>query len=297
MPHDPSLDPYAILNSLGLQTVQAIIPITAGTDTAIWRVEHDQQTSALRVFRSSQVMTYQRELAAIEIAAQHTIPVPRVRAHGYWHAHPALLLEWCSGQPLASALRRRPWQLFKLARAFGQQQAHIHRITLPTLPDALGADWIRWQQAVDAELETKLRQQSSQAQHLLHLDYHPLNVLVQGTSVSAVLDWANAHLGDPRADVARSYTILVVEPHHPAGEAVWYRLIRRLLAQCWLSGYQAVAGELQDMALFFAWAGAVMCADLAPRVEDPHWWWQAQHLAIVQRWTQRWRKRVASSAR
>src|SRR5438046_2076220 len=76
---------------------------------------------------------------------------------------------------------------------------------------------------------------------LLHLDFHPLNVLVSGKQVSAVLDWANARAGDPRADVARSYSILVVAPPRQS-RAV--ELLRRLLAAAYRRGYEREAGPL-----------------------------------------------------
>jgi fructosamine-3-kinase len=74
--HDPSLDPYTILKTLGVQTIHAVVPVAGGSDTALWRVEHDQMTSALRVFRATQVPAYLRELARMEVAARHGIPVP-----------------------------------------------------------------------------------------------------------------------------------------------------------------------------------------------------------------------------
>jgi aminoglycoside phosphotransferase (APT) family kinase protein len=295
MAHDSSLDPYIILKTLGVQTIRAVVPILSGTDTALWRVEHDNNTSALRVFRSTQRSTYLREIDAMETAARHGIPVPRIRANGYWQERPALLLSWCDGHPLAASLQQQPWRLLHLAHTFGQVQAAIHRIRGIALLDTAPTDWITWYQAVDRDLEAQLRQCASPTPHLLHLDYHPLNVMTHGSSVSGVLDWANARMGDPRADVARTYTILVVEPHHVGREPRWYRAVRSLVAHRWLAGYQAVAGELQNMPIFYAWAGAVMRADLAPRVHNPTSWWQPQHLEIVERWTQQWRKRVASA--
>src|SRR5438132_39917 len=41
---------------------------------------------------------------------------------------------------------------------------------------------------------------------LLHLDYHLLNVMTDRSRVTGVLDWTNARAGDPRADLARTFT-------------------------------------------------------------------------------------------
>ncbi|NJO84588.1 MAG: aminoglycoside phosphotransferase family protein [Blastochloris sp.] len=292
MPHDPSLDPYAILRTLRVQRIHAVAPISGGSDTALWRVEHDGVISALRVFRSNQAQVCLREMQALELAAAHSIPVPQARAHGYWHDCPAVLLSWLPGEPLATRLQRQPWRMVRFGRAFGQMQARIHHIIAQPFADEAPTDWITWYQAVDSELAAQLRRLATQSPRLLHLDYHPLNVMVDHVGVSGVLDWANVQTGDPRADVARTYTILVVEPHHAAREPLWYRVARRILAKTWLVGYQSIAGDLRDMPPFFAWAGLVMQADLAPRVDNPNSWWRPQHLAAVQRWTQQWRERV-----
>ena len=54
----------------------------------------------------------------------------------------------------------------------------------------------------------------------------------------------------------------------------------------WRHGYEQAAGPLGDMTLFYAWAGAVMLRDLAPRLANaPH-----NPLARVRRWTNEWKR-------
>jgi hypothetical protein len=110
-----------------------------------------------------------------------------------------------------------------------------------------------------------------------------------------VLDWANAHPGDARADVARTFTILTVEPWQSSPQSLVITLQRRLLAALWRSGYEAVAGPLGDLALYEAWAGAMMTRDLAWRVADPNSWWREEHLEHIQRWTARRKRRAGIS--
>ena len=54
-------------------------------------------------------------------------------------------------------------------------------------------------QPVDA---VRLRQAQGRPS-ILHLDYNPYNVAVEGDRISGLLDWTNARIGDPRADLAR----------------------------------------------------------------------------------------------
>jgi hypothetical protein len=119
---------------------------------------------------------------------------------------------------------------------------------------------------------------------------------VQNKTITAVLDWANARPGDPRADFARTYTILSVEPWLPDNLPIGLRLIRWLLEKSWRYGYRQVAGSLidspEEMAPFYAWAGAVMVKDLAPRVGKPGFWFRPDHLEAIQKWAEAWKQRA-----
>jgi hypothetical protein len=48
------LDPYAILQALGVHDATNVVPVQGGTDTAIWRAERAGQIFALRVFQCEQ---------------------------------------------------------------------------------------------------------------------------------------------------------------------------------------------------------------------------------------------------
>ena len=43
---------------------------------------------------------------------------------------------------------------------------------------------------------------------LLHLDLHPLNVMMDERG-PVVIDWSNAHVGEPLTDVASTYVLLL----------------------------------------------------------------------------------------
>lgn len=294
MPHDRTLNPADILAALGI-TATAITPVQGGTDTAIWRVEHSSTTSALRVFRPEQAETCRREIAAMQAAHKANVPVPIIQASGVWQERPVLLLSWCPGVPLGDAVRRRPWRVWTIGTAFGRTQAHIHQIAAQIDQPHQPTDWIGWAGPHDQRLQAALQQLARPAPALLHLDYHQLNVLTDGARITAVLDWANTRLGDPRADVARTYTILMVEPYTPGRQPLAISLLRQLLARSWRRGYEQVAGALSDMAWFYVWAGAVMLRDLGPRVSNPQSWWQPRHLQRIQDWTAVWRRRAEQS--
>lgn len=268
MAKQSELDPIAILRVMGIESPTAVTPVSGGADTALWRVEQDGQTYALRVFRPEQAGTWEKEQIVMKVAAEAGLPVPQVKAAGSWQERPALLLSWCPGRTLLQELQAHPGRIWSLGRAFGQMQARIHGVAVPAEYHPYQYDWISWAGPVDKGIQERLRSIELRPAALLHLDYHPLNVMSDGRQITAVLDWANAHVGDPRADFARSYTILRLDPSWPKTLAI--RLFRLVLGWAWRQGYQSIAPfPLADMPLFYAWAGAAMMEDLSRRLGRP----------------------------
>lgn len=286
------LDSAAILTALGVPDATRIERVSGGTDTAIWRVERGADAFALRLFRPEQAEVCQREVAVTSAAASAGIPVPRVHAVGAWQGRPALLLSWCAGQPLLGALLAKPWTIWPLGLQFGRTQAAIHALPPPPLLRQDADAWVRWAGPNEEPLQQHLRALPTRASALLHLDYHPLNVMTDGKHITGVLDWANTRAGDPRADVARTFTLLRLAPLGPGRQPPHLTFFRWLLSMAWRRGYEQVAGPLVGMVPFYAWAGAVMLRDLAPRVGRADDWMQDHHFNPIRRWTAAWKQRV-----
>ncbi|HEX5502753.1 MAG TPA: aminoglycoside phosphotransferase family protein [Thermomicrobiales bacterium] len=285
------LDPRAILAALGVADAGEIAPLTGGWDAALWRVATPAGPRVLRVFRPEQAATCRREVAAMRAAGAGGLDVPEVYAVGAWRDRPALLLSWCPGRTLQDELARRPWRAWPLGRDFGRMQARLHAIAAP---DGLGREpdgWIAWAGPDEAALQAHLRALPPRRGALLHFDYHPLNVMTDGRRVTAVLDWANAAAGDPRADLARTVSILRLAPLLP-GARRGAALVCRLLEQGWRAGYRALTGTVRGMAPFYAWAGAMTVRDLAPKVARPDSWLADKDLDAMRRWSAEWKRRA-----
>ncbi|MDQ6674390.1 MAG: phosphotransferase [Chloroflexota bacterium] len=251
---------------------------TGGSDTTVWRLQRRGRQYALRVFGADQSKTLRRELVALQAARRGQVPVPRVFAMGPYQDRPALLTEWCKGRPLMHLVHQRPEQVLVLGMQFGRWHSAIHRIAAPV---SLRANWIDWAGSLEPGLAKHLERLSGARQpRLLHLDYHPLNVLMHNCQVSAVLDWTNAHAGDPRADFARTVSMLRLHP--PLG-GPRERAGRLLLEVGWRYGYGALG---TDMAAFYVWAGTAMQHDLGKR-------FSTSDLEHVRRWTDGWMRRVS----
>jgi aminoglycoside phosphotransferase (APT) family kinase protein len=225
------------------------------------------------------------------------VPVPSIVANTTWDERPALLLTWSPGQPLAAALRGDPDNLPRarsLGNEFGRVQAAIHALAPPAeLPDR---STIGESSLPESALVACLAATPSHPPALLHLDYHPLNVLVEDERVTAVLDWANARGGDPRFDLARTFSILRLAPLPPSLPEQSARTMRRAFETGWRRGYEQAAGPIGDLTPFCWWAGTLMERDLAPRVGRPDIpWLTPAYLARVRRWTGGWRARATHS--
>ncbi len=297
-PRDASLDPLAILASLGVVDATRLVPISGGQDTAVWRVERPGGPCALRVFRPEQRPVCDWEVAAMAAAAAGGIPVPAVYAQGLWRNRPALLLSWCRGRPLASELAARPWRLWSLGVAFGRRHAAIHALQAPpALQQA--PSWLERLGPPEAGDAAAARLRAalatlSRRDALLHLDYHPLNVLADGRQITAILDWANARAGDPRADLARTYTLLRLAPWPPSHglRSLAVAAVRRLFERAWRHGYQLASGFAFDpsqLAPYYAWAGRWLERELMRRL-DPSaaGWIEPRDLLRIRRWNAYW---------
>ena len=277
------LDPRAILQSLGMDNATSITPVQGGYDTTIWRVDIDGVSYALRVFRSGEEQFCHRERQGMEAVAQIGLPVPRVHAEGNWQERPALLLSWMQDQTVGAVLSAKPWRARKLGMMCGMAHARLHTIAVPELLSQLPSDWIEWAPLEDGPLRKRLYEIGRQKSVLLHMDFHPFNLMTDGEKVTGILDWKIAHAGDPRADAARTVSLLSVPTFGKVNIAEV--LVRRIFLAGWRAGYQRQGGSLTEMSLFYAWAGAVLIYDLGERVP-------ARRLPGIKRWAARWRRQA-----
>ena len=223
------IDPLAILAALDLAAPRAVTAVSGGWDTSLWRVDNGDRAFALRVFRPDQAEMCAREAVVMRALARAGLPVPgrryggqrtalagaldRVvqRDHGPGaRAAPAdeRLASWRRNGPCACGHSRLSGA--RCARGGGARVGRrevIHTARPGNLPGAV--------QDLPAALHTEVRRLTRARRALLHLDYHPLNVMCQGPRITGVLDWANARLGDPRADLARTITLLRLAPTPP----------------------------------------------------------------------------------
>ena len=112
-----------------------------------------------------------------------------------------MVMERIEGVTMVEALGKAPWTVRRQAATLADLHRRLHEIEapdfLPALPIGTGSK-------------------------VLHLDLHPLNVML-GPKGTFVIDWPNAHRGDPDVDVGMAWVLMA------AGQIPGGRLKARLL--------------------------------------------------------------------
>jgi aminoglycoside phosphotransferase (APT) family kinase protein len=112
-----------------------------------------------------------------------------------------LVMERIDGVSMVDALSKRPWTARRHGRALADLHRRLHELPAP--------DWVPPAPC------------GSPGDRLLHLDLHPLNVMVTSRG-PVVIDWPRASAGHPDVDVALTWVLMA------AGEVDAGPVVRRL---------------------------------------------------------------------
>jgi len=168
------------------------------------------------------------EARIMRYVEEQGFPVPHieeVRADGA-----EIVMERIDGPSMLDAMVP-PWKLAACLSTLADLHDRLHAIE--------GPDW--------------LPGMPGGGDRLLHLDLHPLNVLMSKTRGPVVIDWPNARRGDPMADVALTFALITCgriplpRPIAAALDAVRTPVVRRAFARRYL-GPQFYC-EVEKMAL------------------------------------------------
>lgn len=226
-------------------------------------------------------------------------PVPRPHLFepgGAAIGAPFLVMERLGGRPLFEIQSfPRAFKTFSIGfLGFVRAQARLHRMALaPSVLEALQTPAAATDDAPARLLELTLETVAARVEQgplpglaealrrlragaaefkearpsLIHLDYHPQNVLVKGPRVTGVVDWAHAAIGDRHFDAAATAVMLSTSAmEHPR----WMRdnvagnNLRRTFNALYLALYHATAPmELRRLRYYQGLAGALRLSMLA----------------------------------
>lgn len=183
----------------------------AGASADVWAID---ELRVLKLFRSDvNDVPVALEYAAGAWAADQALPVPRPLARVALEGRAGIIFERMQGADMLSIITRAPWRMWALIRQLADLHGKVHRqpgsTALPRQIDVLRHRIMRSRAgavAVEAALRRIDRVESDGA-WLVHGDFHPGNLLLSGAGV-AIIDWAQAAVGLPAADVARTELLL-----------------------------------------------------------------------------------------
>lgn len=156
------------------------------------------------------------EASLTESVCKLGIPAPEVLEVTVVDGRPTIIFELIDGPTMWQLMSEEPATVSSLVHQFAEIQRGIHRAGVPDrLPGNVDrmcskiADVDAVSEA-DRRVATNVAQSLPRGAALLHGDLHPGNILV-GPNGLVVIDWFDASVGHPAADVVRSG--LLIGPH------------------------------------------------------------------------------------
>lgn len=184
---------------------------------------------------------------------------------------PFQIMEQVGGPTLANYAIYRPWMVFTSAASMAASQVQLHRLSTEDFPtrredlldrtlneiEGIIALYGMWGLAPGLKWLREHRPPPPESPSIVHLDFHPLNLIRGLSGGNIVLDWGGADVGDRHADVA--IAILLTRQAPNPGNNLFERMIignaRWLFVWLYLSAYRRRLSLQEDkLKYYLAWA-------------------------------------------
>ncbi|MBR4353748.1 MAG: aminoglycoside phosphotransferase family protein [Kiritimatiellae bacterium] len=174
--------------------------------------------TVLKVFGPSYLVSDILNEAMNEVRALEAgLPVAKVievmKLRGHW----CIRREFIEGVTLADVMAADKKNLVKYLKEFVKIQCEIFTKTSPRMGNL--ADKLD-RQISASTLEREIRydlhmklQSFPRGTALCHGDFNPTNVIIKADGTWTVIDWAHVRIGDPAADIARTYLLFWLDGH------------------------------------------------------------------------------------
>jgi aminoglycoside phosphotransferase (APT) family kinase protein len=182
-----------------------------------------------RVLRRSRVgRSMENEARIMEFVRARGFPVPEVLEVGSDGRD--LVMERIDGPTMVETCTTQPWRIRRMGTELAELHQRLHLLVAP--------EWLR-------------EAPCGQGSQVVHLDLHPLNVLMTDEG-PVVIDWTNAARGDPGVDVALAW-VLIASGEVPGNrlEALLATVGRKILLRGFLEPFvtddlRAVLGQVVE---------------------------------------------------
>lgn len=155
-------------------------------------------------------------------AAETGLPVAKVLEVLKIREHWCIRREWIEGETLADVMASDKKHLAKYLKQFVAIQCEIFSKTserMGNLADKLDKQISASPLPRETRYDLHMKLQSfPRGKALCHGDFNPTNVIITPKGDWRVIDWSHVRLGDPLADVARTYLLFWLSGHVVAAE-------------------------------------------------------------------------------
>jgi len=206
-----------------------LIPLSAGEESRVYLLFEDGREYILRVNRSN--FGFKKDAFAHKHFHSASLPIPAVLAIGDLDGtHSFCITARIHGttlqdlsqeevrytlQPTANIMRCIRECDISRTRGFGPFDQHgigLHSswrsfLQSPVHQEWAGISYLVWSTAIQPALEKLLRlsEKAQDIRSLVHGDFGSNNVLSDGCSITGIIDWSEAMIGDPLYDVANIF--------------------------------------------------------------------------------------------
>ena len=229
------------------------------------------KNSVLKIFGPSYKVSLILNEAMNEARAAETgLPVAKVLEVMKLRDHWCIRREWVEGETLADVMDKDKKNLQKYLRQFVAIQCEIFGKTsdrMGNLADKLDKQISASPLPKETRYDLHMKLQSfPRGKALCHGDFNPTNVIITPNGEWRVIDWSHVRLGDPLADVARTYLLFWLSGHVAAAEKYMALACESLRAkvsdvQKWLpivaAAESAKAQSAKNHELLLHWASVV----------------------------------------
>jgi aminoglycoside phosphotransferase (APT) family kinase protein len=135
---------------------------------------------------------------------------------------PFMLMERLPGETLMESMLRKPWEIIGGTWHMVRLQIWLHSLPTDVFPAAAEPFLDRWLTELGRRVESfelaglapglawlqDNRPPNPRALSIVHMDFHPVNLMVENGKFTGVLDWPGSDVADYHADVATTLVLL-----------------------------------------------------------------------------------------
>jgi len=250
-------------------------PIASGRTADIYTWKDGQVLKLFHDWFGLEAIQYEQRIN--QAVHANGLPVPAVGEIVRVNDRNGLIYQYVAGRTMWEQMR--PWNVLRYARWMAELHAEMHasdvQVDIPSQRQNL-KNKINAAEALPEDVRKKILavlDNMPTGNRLCHGDFHPGNIIVSGNKV-VVVDWIDASLGNPLADLARTTIILRGVVETAQSKNPWRKLIIRILHAHYVQNYFTLhpGGEGE----YTRWLSINAAARLSEGIPEIETWLLAQ---------------------